>query len=104
MQQLRAFETDLGEVENLGDLEYQVKRFKKILDEVVWTKITDDPDTWPEDGQHFFVSMWLDALGQWSYQVWEKFSRSDFELVFEKFVGDKWRPLCDLDRPPEEPQ
>jgi len=61
-----------------------------------WTKITDDPDTWPEDGQrviHTVVAIRRD----YTYA-------SDFYDVgaIRHWIGRVWRPFCDLDYPPEQ--
>ena len=62
-----------------------------------WTKITDDPDTWPEDGETVML-----VKPDNMFPVW-------FEPIVRTWHGVQshnkrsyWRPLCDLDYPPEQ--
>ena len=60
----------------------------------VWTKITDDPDTSPED---------VDCLAIWSHM--DITEQLFFHAVKGKFKPNKltyWRPLCSIDYPPED--
>ena len=58
-----------------------------------WTRITEEPDTWPEDETTVFLS--YIANGKRSFEMWG-FKDSDNLML----MGDYWRPLCDLDYPP----
>ena len=58
-----------------------------------WTKITDDPKTWPNDGDWGFFKTW-----KW-YGVHTWFN--DEYDNFPKEPAAWWRPLCSLDFPPE---
>lgn len=66
----------------------------------VWTKITDAPDTWPEEilqNDHQIM-----AHGKHCTNV------VDIERFVSEMIGSNyeyythWRPLCDLDYPPEQ--
>ena len=60
----------------------------------IWTCITDNPDTWPEQGQDILYSIgegWLE-VGEWNVRP-EK---------IDKYIDNYWRPFCDLDYPPED--
>ena len=63
-----------------------------------WTKITDDPDTWPEDRERV-----LATRKDVQFDVWHEPAHFIFRAEFYRgAVGTYWRPLCDLDYPPEE--
>ncbi|MBU8921805.1 MAG: hypothetical protein KOO63_08295 [Bacteroidales bacterium] len=61
----------------------------------VWTKITDDPDTWPEQSEDILLSSGVGFLeaGEWGVTIDEG---------MQKYIGRYWRPLCDLDYPPKD--
>ena len=65
----------------------------------LWTQITDDPDTWPDEGNKILMrvnysgdSCMHQQLEQW---VWT-------DEYMPEFIGSYYRPLCDLDYPPPE--
>ena len=58
-----------------------------------WTKITDDPDTWPEDEQDILRHI---GAGQLKAGLWQVPTDK-----VRHHIGTSWRPLCDLDYPPE---
>lgn len=58
-----------------------------------WTEITDDPDTWPDDGQKVLAL----EFGHRNTVV-KRFMKKHGRL----YLKDWWRPLCDLDYPPEQ--
>lgn len=65
----------------------------------VWTKITDDPDTWPEDGMYLWV--YGDLNGAWIHAT--------YDVAMMRTIADMvqhtcWRPLCSIDYPPEQNQ
>ena len=62
----------------------------------VWTKITDDPDTWPEDGNYLWAYRSVD--GDWLHATFEV---SMMRVVADMAVDTRWRPLADIDYPPE---
>lgn len=56
----------------------------------VWTRITEDESTWP--------ALWEDV-------VWYNDKDDDHEITHMNFDVDEmthWRPLCDIDYPPED--
>ena len=63
-----------------------------------WTKMTDDPNTWPP--------CFIDVLVQYKHFVGSNTSVKSYNfpgaLGIKDYMGDWWRPLCDLDYPPEE--
>lgn len=62
-----------------------------------WTRITDDPDTWPDDGgASVMVSDEMLKDSYCSSRV-----MSGFEAV-NRYCTTYWRPLCDLDYPQEQ--
>ena len=64
-----------------------------------WTKLTDDPETWPDDDAQVLVSeepLKDSAIMPESMSGWMAVDGYQTEWVAW------WRPLCDLDRPPED--
>ena len=61
-----------------------------------WTQITDDPATWPTLETEILMASWYDG---WNY---ESYTVKCFK-IFKDELGEWWRPLCDLDHPPEQP-
>jgi len=62
-----------------------------------WTKITDDK-SWPDDGEY----LWCYGSDSGGY------IHATYEICMMRVIGDMvsdlyWRPLCDLDYPPEPP-
>ena len=55
----------------------------------VWTKITDNPNSWPE----VEAEVALEDIG---WIVWP-----DLYGTYKVYHTLHWRPLCDLDYPPE---
>lgn len=66
-----------------------------------WTKITDDPETWPKEGQHFMRSEYAKSFEGWSIPESDTFCTETFKYDYVMFVGDMWRPLCSIDYPPK---
>jgi len=64
----------------------------------VWTRITDDPDTWPEDGTYLWCygSIGSDTLIHATYDV------SMMRVIADMVERTCWRPLCSIDYPPED--
>ena len=60
-----------------------------------WTKITDSEDTWPED-EHYIL-MLMDGKRIPSIKQW--YSPADEPPIGN--LNAHWRPLIDLDYPPE---
>lgn len=68
----------------------------------VWTKmVAGDPSTWPKNGQTVMCAKWADS---WRYAGWHFCSSNDVPNWAVKPIEgiDYWRPLCDLDFPPEQ--
>ena len=63
----------------------------------VWTKITNDPDTWPKYGLE--VMFYGNPMGE-PKRYLGYFAADD--QTFSYLKGAYWRPLCDLDHPPED--
>ena len=62
----------------------------------VWTRITDDPDTWPKTERGlFFMLAGLEDDGEKVWQVITDFLDNDYDGCTH------WRPLCDIDYPPD---
>jgi len=61
----------------------------------VWTRITEDESTWPEDGQNILykTKRFIPPVGT-TY-------RSNGKGMTPHYIV-AWRPLCDLDTPPDE--
>ena len=57
-----------------------------------WTRITDDPDTWPEMAQEVI----------WTGKLTSRPNISTFFGFDADWYRIYWRPLCDLDYPPEQ--
>ena len=62
-----------------------------------WTKITDSPDTWPDDGTY----LWAYGSNTCDYL------HATYDVCMMRVVADMvkhvyWRSLCDLDYPPED--
>ena len=55
-----------------------------------WTKITDDPETWPEDNDEILVI--CPIIGE-SFMTWHP-------VIARLHGGAWWRPLCSIDYPP----
>ena len=55
-----------------------------------WTQITDDPDTWPKNGQTILINRY------------GRPAVTDFNRHMSTSNGTNWRPLIDLDYPPEQ--
>lgn len=65
-----------------------------------WTRITEDPETWPELGVQHLVICKRNSGG------WEH-SRRNIRVLLARlkygYIAELWyRPLCDLDFPQEE--
>ncbi len=56
-----------------------------------WTKITEDESTWPDADMFPVLIVWQQDS---SVHVHEAHNTAE--------IGDKWRPLCSIDYPPEE--
>ena len=64
-----------------------------------WTRITDDPDTWPEANQTCLFFRQPNSVPQhWGVSI-DCYPEGNTEFLHEY---DYWRPLCDLDYPPEQ--
>ena len=63
-----------------------------------WTRITEDEDTWPE-GLSFIAGKKMS--GEWDYSIRNP-SGETFHHVAKHCLEVYWRPLCDLDYPPEQ--
>jgi len=67
-----------------------------------WTTITADPDTWPEDGQDVLICEWSAMLKDWCAPEMNGFGYAMFTPDnISLFIGNKWRKLGLIDRPPE---
>jgi hypothetical protein len=64
-----------------------------------WTRITDDPATWPEAGQKVFFCDFIDSDDNEDVRGVTCFPNKEF---VSQWIGDYWRPLTDLDYPPEQ--
>ena len=62
-----------------------------------WTKITDDPATWPEDWQQVLI-----FYPEKEFPDHKKYYIGEFVRQAGGHIGSYWRPLCSLDTPPEE--
>lgn len=68
-----------------------------------WTTIAADPDTWPEEGQDVLICEWSFVCKEWCAPEMKEFGYGMFTPVnVILFLGDKWRKLGPIDRPPEE--
>ena len=108
--QLEAAEKDYAKLlkrdtENLGKLikaeatiARQSKQFADELEAALptWTKISDDPDTWPDDGQQYYLAP-TNRGHCGTFSVWSRASRTEY-LTDGRW---SWRPICTLDVPPE---
>ena len=66
----------------------------------VWTRITDDEDTWPEmPNARFFM---LAGKEHDDKRVWQVITDAIYDGYNEYDGATHWRPLCDIDYPPEE--
>ena len=63
-----------------------------------WTRITDDPDTWPP--------LYIDVLVQYKHFAGSNSSVKSYNfpgaLGINDYMGGYWRPLCSIDYPPED--
>ena len=59
-----------------------------------WTEITDDPDTWPDRLKRVVFSFSSES------HCWIAFMHKN--PMEDGLVTCYWRPLCDLDYPPEQ--
>ena len=68
-----------------------------------WKLITEDKDTWPEADNSKVLVAGKMVSGEWDYFV---YNTSNMRDILEDhpgyFPGVSWRPLCDLDYPPED--
>ena len=68
-----------------------------------WTRITDEPDTWPEEKTPFVI---LGASNEFSIiraDVTHRTIRHEIGRKWQPFwMGAWWRPLCSIDYPPED--
>ena len=62
-----------------------------------WTRVTDDPDTWPENNNSTILVAEFITIGRQIY-TWESCNLRGNNNLFPIY----WRPLCDLDHPPED--
>ena len=72
-----------------------------------WTKITDDPDTWPPvmnenlPIEGMFVAQ-PECTADHEYTPTFTWFDEDDMISAGDWIGTWWRPLCDLDYPPED--
>jgi len=90
---------DIGDIQQAGFV-LGLKAAADLLEKElpVWTKMTEDEGTWPEDAQ---LVLARGQSGQFGMQ--DIISGNDLLYYWKatKFSGTyHWRPLCDLDRPP----
>jgi len=86
-----------------GHDDCHASQFKKTIRDLeavmpVWTKITDDPDTWPEDGNYLWAYRSVGVGGGWLHATFEV---SMMRVIADMAVDTRWRPLTDIDYPPE---
>ena len=63
-----------------------------------WTKITDDPMTLPN-----YCGTWVMTYSKYNGRISMGFADTDHVRSRPKmYKGISWRPLCDLDYPPEQ--
>ncbi len=70
----------------------------------VWTKITDEPESRPAMGQEYLMIDVLQSkpFGSW-FDKWD--GNFPLQATIEEYQRGSvfwWRPLCDLDYPPED--
>ena len=67
-----------------------------------WTRITEDEATWPEQSNDVLLSVGVGFLeaGEWGVQVND--SAAPMDKSIQRYIGRYWRPLYDLDYPPQE--
>ena len=76
-------------------LDYAANQLEATLPK--WTKMTDDPATWPEDWQHVLI-----FYPEKEFPDHKKYYIGEFVRQAGGHIGSYWRPLCSLDAPPEE--
>ena len=60
-----------------------------------WTRITDNPDTWPDKDDSVLL-----YTGNQQYERFDKWG--NYSSIEMDEVGCWWRPLCSIDYPPED--
>jgi len=86
---------------NLGYAHAENRCADELDDELPqWTKITEDESTWPKNGDSvLFIDKEFDTLMRVLNPIKDD---TVFKTDHSNWLNLWWRPLCDLDTPPQE--